>query len=210
MASRQATTLLRLPAELRLIVYDFYFASHQHYEFFDIANNTSVDNQEPSKLRRHKTYSLIFAHPIIFAEALPIVIKTHVSVFYNTHDLESFAREQSFVFQALRCVELDLGKFSALQMKKALRCIAKAGQLKDVVIDIPRPHRHMDLVIWGGGVCKYCCFPSLVSLEVRDRRAERQDERKEQREQQIREEEDMALAKSRRLSKMTRKIRWKC
>lgn len=171
------------------MIYDFYLASLLHYDAFDIANKITFSSRERCDLHQHKSFSLIFAHPTIFAEAFPGVVKIHRSVFYDLSDLVHFGKEHSFLYQTLTHVVLDLGKCSARQMKSAIRSLSRLSGLRLVEIYIPKAAEKGGIAL-PKAVCRYCNFQSLLEIEVLDGGAEK----KEAREHQRYAREDLALA----------------
>lgn len=180
MASRQTSPLLRLPVEMRLETYELYIASLYQYDFFDIASVSQLQNDEGGTRLQRKTYSFLFAHPIIFNEAIALVMETHPIVFYDLDGLTSFAKEQpswAINWQSRGNIVLDFGKCDARQMQKAIACLGKLRGLQGLMILIPKAG-------WTNGIalpkrfCRYCTFRSLFSIEVEDQSVARREEQK--------------------------------
>lgn len=170
--SLQGSGLLSLPAELRLEAYHHLLNAgnrpHHQNDEIDIARFTSFDSASDQRRISTKTYGWLLTHPVVFREALCLVVATHPLVFY---DLDKIQGCQDII-QPARNIILDLETAAPNAIRQALHRIKHLPNLEPLEFRVsPSNIRHVRLFSEMGG------FASLVNPIITDTRLLREEQR---------------------------------
>ena len=138
-------SLLRLPTELRLMIYDSYISSlwngyHYTTEAFDVSNFTSCESITSNEQKLVRTYSFLFVHPVVFAEALPLVLKSHWLLFWDINTFAPLLQKFGQYIDHAQMITLDFGKCTPRKMRTALKLLYSRDMPQLGILEIAVGH----------------------------------------------------------------------
>ena len=125
--------LLALPAELRVLIYEYFFLPCPQ-DVFDFKACSSFDMTPDHEKQGAKSYSILFLNQKFLAEAYDLVLTSHPFLF---RDLQSWLGAQAShprLPQQAQAVRFDFQVCSAKEMRRSLNMASHMPRLRYVVL----------------------------------------------------------------------------
>ncbi|KAK3641095.1 hypothetical protein LTR56_011541 [Elasticomyces elasticus] len=160
-------TLLGLPAELRLAIYEWYLRSRPTYDAFPLTRLQQYTNATAQDQHEVKSYSFLFTHAVVYKEAYILVVHTHPAMFSSLNETLSIPKGLLPYQDRIKSATLDLGICGGDVVRDVLHNLATMPALKELRILLPQTNVHDGLRLpfeW----CPSCTYVSLELFEAID------------------------------------------
>lgn len=153
-------------------IYNYVFAGGDRWKnVFDFATITSFAGHHVAEVHKRKSYSIMFAHPLFFAEAYGSVMHTH-PLYVRVNGWLNASQLQKTAFEHTTSLYLGFEDESPAELKQALQIVSASGTLQYLTIMTELKHwRFWDLPERGLDMKEYCpihAFPQLDTIRLRD------------------------------------------
>ncbi|KAK4977992.1 hypothetical protein LTR42_002367 [Elasticomyces elasticus] len=135
-------TLLGLPAELRLAIYEWYLRSLPTYDAFPLTRLQQYTDATAQDQREVKSYSFLFTHAVVYQEAYILVVDIHPTMFSSLNETLSIPKGLLPYQDRIRAATLDLGICGDDVVRDVLHNLATMPALKELRILLPQRNVH--------------------------------------------------------------------